>query len=104
MMMATCVGIMALASGLRCGTCALMQWAASDSAQNLPALLLVTQRPGEPARFEAVHWGEPADRAIASWTAPVLWRFWLARLHSQSARGRRSPKPVGACGGSWKAS
>src|SRR5690349_21319619 len=23
-----------------------------------------------------MHWGpEPADRAVASWTAPVLWRF-----------------------------
>src|SRR6266516_6803788 len=29
---------------------------------------------------------EPADRAVASWTAPVLWRFRLARLHCQSAR------------------
>src|SRR6266516_7721143 len=29
---------------------------------------------------------EPVDRAAASWTAPVLWRFRLARLHSQSAR------------------
>src|SRR6266496_6355147 len=35
----------------------------------------------------AVHWDhEPADRAAASWTAPVLWRFRLARLHRQSAR------------------
>src|SRR5438094_10539783 len=24
--------------------------------------------------------------AVASWTAPVLWRFRLARLHCQSAR------------------
>src|SRR5437867_4217569 len=29
---------------------------------------------------------EPADRAVASWTAPVPWRFRLARLHCQSAR------------------
>src|SRR5438094_450424 len=29
---------------------------------------------------------ETADRAVASWTAPVLWRFRLARLHCQSAR------------------
>src|SRR6266496_1263665 len=35
-----------------------------------------------------MHWDhEPADRAAASWTAPVLWRFRLARLHRQSARG-----------------
>src|SRR5437667_5912842 len=35
----------------------------------------------------AVHWDhEPANRAAASWTAPVLWRFRLARLHRQSAR------------------
>src|SRR5216117_1424989 len=35
----------------------------------------------------AVHWDhEPADRAAAFWTAPVLWRFRLARLHRQSAR------------------
>src|SRR5206468_13107029 len=33
------------------------------------------------------HWHhEPADRAAASWTAPVLWRFRSARLHCQSAR------------------
>jgi len=43
--------------------------------------------------MESLHatWGaqrdhEPADRAVASWTAPVLWRFQLARLHCQSAR------------------
>src|SRR5947207_5575125 len=35
-------------------------------------------------RMQWVH--EPADRAAASWTAPVLWRFRLARLHCQSAR------------------
>src|SRR5436190_14107141 len=29
---------------------------------------------------------EPVDCAVASWTAPVLWRFWSARLHRQSAR------------------
>src|SRR5439155_20270169 len=29
---------------------------------------------------------EPGDRAVASWSAPVLWRFRSARLHSQSAR------------------
>src|SRR6266545_7784910 len=41
-----------------------------------------------PHDFDAVHWcHQPADRAVASWTAPVLWRFWLARLHCQSARG-----------------
>src|SRR5213075_3592060 len=34
-------------------------------------------------RMQWVH--EPADRAVASWTAPVLWRFRLARLHCQSA-------------------
>ena len=38
--------------------------------------------------FFRMHWDhEPADRAIASWSAPVLWRFRLARLHCQSARG-----------------
>src|SRR6266550_3233444 len=37
--------------------------------------------------FDAVHWDhEPDDRAVASWTAPVLWRFGLACLHCQSAR------------------
>src|SRR5213593_3111809 len=35
---------------------------------------------------------EPADRAVASWTAPVLWRFRLARLHCQSARGLAQSK------------
>jgi|SRR5436190_18197645 len=29
---------------------------------------------------------EPVDCAVASWTAAVLWRFWLARLHRQRAR------------------
>src|SRR5439155_7254725 len=34
-----------------------------------------------------MHWDhEPADRAVASWTAPVLWRFRLAGLQCQSAR------------------
>src|SRR6266567_2875042 len=38
-------------------------------------------------RFFRMHWGhEPADRAVASWTAPVLWRFRFARLDCQSAR------------------
>src|SRR5690349_14249265 len=42
---------------------------------------------GEPPFLFEMHWDhEPADRAAASWTAPVLWRFRLARLHSQSAR------------------
>src|SRR5213075_3477155 len=37
--------------------------------------------------FFRMHWDhEPVDCAVASWTAPVLWRFWLARLHRQSAR------------------
>src|SRR5881394_161752 len=37
--------------------------------------------------FFRMHWDhEPADRAVASWTAPVLWRFRSARLHCQSAR------------------
>src|SRR5216117_1875438 len=40
-----------------------------------------------PLTFFRMHWDhEPADRAAASWTAPVLWRFRLARLHRQSAR------------------
>jgi len=42
--------------------------------------------------------------AVASWTAPVLWRFRLARLHCQSARRLADPKPCGACNGSWKTS
>jgi hypothetical protein len=34
------------------------------------------------------HWDyAPEDRAVASWPAPVLWRFRLARVHRQSARG-----------------
>src|SRR5438093_7249535 len=34
-----------------------------------------------------MHWDhEPADREVASWTAPVLWRFRLAHLHCQGAR------------------
>src|SRR5436190_1180398 len=38
-----------------------------------------------------MHWDhEPVDCAVASWTAPVLWRFWLARLHRQSASRRRA--------------
>src|SRR5204863_196381 len=47
-----------------------------------------------------VHWDhEPADRAAASWTAPVLWRFRLGRLHRQSASvlecgGKRSATPL----------
>src|SRR6266850_7795518 len=41
-----------------------------------------------PLSLFRMHWDpEPANRAIASWTAPVLWRFRLARLHCQSARG-----------------
>src|SRR6266581_7483934 len=37
--------------------------------------------------FFRMHWDhEPADRAVASWTAPVLWRFRLAHLYCQSAR------------------
>src|SRR6266516_2958015 len=37
--------------------------------------------------FFRMHWAqEPPDRAVASWTAPVLWRFRSARLHCQSAR------------------
>src|SRR2546425_453412 len=44
-----------------------------------------------PLSFFRMHWDhEPWDRAVASWTAPVLWRFWLARLHCQSARGLSS--------------
>ena len=43
---------------------------------------------GKPPFVFRMHWvHEPSDRAVASWTAPVLWRFWLARLHCQSARG-----------------
>jgi len=39
----------------------------------------------------AVHWDhEPVDCAVASWTAPVLGRIWLARLHRQSASRRRA--------------
>ncbi len=42
---------------------------------------------------DAAHWDpEPADRAVASWTAPVLWRFRSARLHCQSARGLAQSK------------
>src|SRR6266487_3967135 len=42
-----------------------------------------------------MHWDhEPADRAVASWTAPVLWRFRLARLHCQSARGLAQSKTL----------
>src|SRR2546426_4302467 len=37
--------------------------------------------------FFRMHWDhETADRAVASWTAPVLWRFRLARRHCQCAR------------------
>src|SRR6266704_740372 len=37
--------------------------------------------------FFRMHWAqEPPDRAVASWTGPVLWRFRSARLHCQSAR------------------
>src|SRR5881394_2066888 len=55
---------------------------------------------GEPPFvFSRMHWDrEPVDCAVASWTAPVLWRFWLARLHRQSARRLedwRAPKPDG---------
>src|SRR5436190_1135195 len=40
-----------------------------------------------PLSFFRMHWDhEPADRAAASCTAPVPWRFRLARLHRQSAR------------------
>src|SRR6266550_4545077 len=60
-----------------------------------------------PVSFFRMHWDhEPADRAAASWTAPVLWRFRLARLHRQSARrleNWRTPKPGGASNGSWRA-
>ncbi len=36
-----------------------------------------------PRDYFAAHWKhEPADHAVASWTAPVLWRFRLARLQS----------------------
>src|SRR5436190_6439177 len=53
-----------------------------------------------------MHWDrEPVDCAVASWTAPVLWRFWLARLHRQSARRPedwRTPKPGGGSHGSWR--
>src|SRR5881394_4242847 len=42
---------------------------------------------GSPQGIFAVHLDhKPVDCAVASWTAPVLWRFWLARLHRQSAR------------------
>src|SRR5436190_17158019 len=42
-------------------------------------------------RHFAGYWDhEPVDCAVASWTAPVLWRFWLARLHRQSASRRRA--------------
>src|SRR6185436_12065974 len=43
---------------------------------------------------------EPGDCAVASWTAPVLllWRFWLARLHRQSARG------LAHCSKTWRGS
>src|SRR6266581_3544559 len=41
-----------------------------------------------PLSFFRMHWDhEPSDRAVASRTAPVLWRFWLARLHCQNAGG-----------------
>src|SRR6266498_1949765 len=38
---------------------------------------------------------EPADRVVASWTAPVLWRLRLARLHSQSNKRLALQKPSG---------
>jgi len=38
--------------------------------------------------FDAVQWEhEPADRAAASWTAPVFWRFGDAREPTENARG-----------------
>src|SRR5213075_594337 len=44
-----------------------------------------------PLSLLRMHWDhEPVDCAVASWTAPVLWRFWLARLHRQSASRRRA--------------
>src|SRR6266545_6180128 len=47
-----------------------------------------TATPNRVSDGQNMHWDhEPADRAGASWTAPVLWRFWLPRLHRQSARG-----------------
>src|SRR5436190_6644267 len=58
---------------------------------------------GATARRRKDH--EPVDCAVASWTAPVLWRFWLARLQRQSARGLedwRTPKPGGGSRSSWK--
>ena len=41
-----------------------------------------------PYGFDAVHWDpEPADRAVASWTAPILWRFRLARPSTPLVQG-----------------
>ena len=38
--------------------------------------------------FVTVHWDhEPADRAVASWTAPVLWRFRPAPLPKRQKTG-----------------
>src|SRR6266576_172780 len=53
-----------------------------------------------PFSFFRTYWDhEPSDRAVASWTAPALWRFRLAGLRCQSARTLehwRTPKPGGA--------
>jgi len=55
-----------------------------------------------PLSFFRMHWDhEPSDRAVASWTAPVLWRFWLARLHCQSARGLAHSKTWRKFGRLW---
>src|SRR5438093_8712773 len=51
----------------------------------LPRLLPLTPSLS-PSGGEGVRRTEPADGAVASWTAPVPWRFRLARLHCQSAR------------------
>src|SRR6266496_4666662 len=47
--------------------------------------------------FFPMHWDhEPADRAVASWTAQVLWRFRLARPIAKAPEDWRTPKPGGA--------
>src|SRR5881394_3886257 len=53
---------------------------------------------GSPLPLLRMHWDrEPMDCAVASWAAPVFWRFWLARLHRQSASRR------GAGAALWRA-
>jgi len=42
-----------------------------------------------------LHWDhDRADRAVASWTAPVLWRFRPASI-AKAPQDWRTPKPGG---------